>query len=195
MKIVTVLKSGGEYLPEHVYRLQKQCEQWLPQYKFFCLSDVILKCNTIPLTEDLPGWWSKLELFKLSGPVLFFDLDTTIANTCEWLDNVKNQEFVIVRDAYRGKNNPKAMQSCIMYWSGDMSYVWNAYANERKKFKYRGDQDYLETVVQNATYFQDFTNSVLSYKADIRDGQYSKEDATIIYYHGKPRPWNVENDI
>ena len=49
MKIVTVLRSGGEYRPEHVGRLQEQCAEHAPGIPFFCLSDVQVPCARIPL--------------------------------------------------------------------------------------------------------------------------------------------------
>jgi hypothetical protein len=48
-------------------------------------------------------------------------------------------------------------------------------------------------VVGLPMYFQDYTDSIMSYKADIRDGNASLNDATVLYFHGKPRPWNQDD--
>lgn len=61
MKIVTVLRSGGEYNEQHVYWLYKQ----LPaDYEKICLTDITIPdIQTVKLTTNYPGWWSKIEMF------------------------------------------------------------------------------------------------------------------------------------
>lgn len=69
------------YNENWVHRLKKSIEKHLSvPHRFVCLTNLphINGVETQPLTENLPGWWSKIELFKpgqLDGPVLFFDLD------------------------------------------------------------------------------------------------------------------------
>ena len=48
--IACVLKSGGDFLPAE---------------EFICLTDLDLDCQTLALDHDWPGWWSKIELFRL----------------------------------------------------------------------------------------------------------------------------------
>lgn len=192
MIIATVLKKGGEYHEGHVHALRDMCSWHIPQGEFVCLTDGSPECEKIPLTKGWSGWWSKLELFKLKGPVLYFDLDTVICGNCDhWLEKIKHKDFVILRDVYRGASYSKAMQSSIMYWSGNMSYIYTRF-NQNPVFDLpNGDQQFLE---QNcsAEYLQDFTDDVVSFKADIQNG-YNQHQASVIFFHGKPRPW--EQDI
>lgn len=193
LTFATVLKTGGEYHASHVHALYKQVQTYIPQASFVCLSDANnLDCKTIPLQHDWPGWWSKLELFKLQGPVLYTDLDTIITGNCDhWLDKIKDKKLVLLRDIYRGVTNPHAMGSGIMYWSGDMSVLYHDYIRVGCPTDIRGgDQEFLEQSLGTAEYIQDYTDDVVSYKAQIRDGDYDKIDASIIYFHGEPRPWN-----
>lgn len=75
-QVLTVLRSGGEYRPWHVQVLQQQIKQWAPDAKFQCLSDVdVPGVDCIPLKHDWPGWWAKIELFRLGGGFLYTDLD------------------------------------------------------------------------------------------------------------------------
>ena len=109
--IACVLKSGGDFNESHVYALQKMCSKYMPGERFVCLTDLKLDCDTIPLTEDWDGWWSKIELFKLDAAV-YLDLDTILVGDCtEMLEEARKHEFVIMRDVYRGKHSPMAMQS------------------------------------------------------------------------------------
>lgn len=78
-RVLTVLRSGGEYQPQHVQAMQRQIAQWAPDAKFQCLSDTdVPGVETIPLVHNWPGWWAKLELFRLLGGYLYTDLDNVI---------------------------------------------------------------------------------------------------------------------
>lgn len=62
-----VLRSGGDFKPEHVIRLSKQVKDLV------CLSDVDIEgIKTIPLQYDWPKWRSKLEIMRpdISGDVM-----------------------------------------------------------------------------------------------------------------------------
>lgn len=93
--VVTVLRSGGDFLPKHVRAMKRQIAKWAPQADFLCLSDVdIPGVHCIRLKYDWPGWWAKMELFRpdLDGhDFLFTDLDNVILgpiddffNPSEW---------------------------------------------------------------------------------------------------------------
>lgn len=80
-RVLTVLRSGGEYGPEHVQAIQRQLAKWAPSAVLTCLSDVdIPGVERIPLKHDWPGWWAKLELFGWDMPddFLYTDLDNVI---------------------------------------------------------------------------------------------------------------------
>jgi len=197
LTVATVLKTGGEYHEGHVHALRDMCAWHIPQGTFICLTDGQPECQTIPLEHGLPGWWSKMELFQIEGPVLYFDLDTIIRANCDhWIDAIKDLQFVCLRDVYRGKSNKLAMGSGIMYWSGDMSRVWDSYLKDGKPTKIPGgDQSYLEQTIRRAEYLQDYADDVVSYKSDIRDGNYPAANASVVYFHGKPRPWDKEVNL
>lgn len=189
MIFATVLRGGREYTIEHVHKLRDMVAEFLPGCEFVCVTDQNPDCTIIPLETRFPGWWSKMELFKLQGPVLYMDLDTVICkDISHWADIIGGCEFAILRDVYRGARNPTAMQSSIMYWSGDVSYLWEAF-QERPDFSHpNGDQGWLEENLEDVTYIQDAIDDAVSYKADIQNG-YPLEDASVVFFHGKPRPW------
>lgn len=194
MEVLCVLKSGGDFTPDHVYALEDMVARHLTiDYKFRCLSDLDLDCDTIPLDHDWPGWWAKIELFRQLGPVLYFDLDTIIhGNIDEIVSKAVGKNFVILRDAYRGKLDETAMQSSIMFWQGDHSYLYRKF----HKFPFNipgGDQVFIENNVQGeVTYWQDLTDGIKSYKADLLPKQSVDESDRIIFFHGRPRPWQQE---
>lgn len=80
-RVLTVLRSGGDFRPWHVQAMQRQVEQWAPKgTRFACLTDTdVPGVECVPLWHDWPGWWSKLELFRPGlGDFLFTDLDNVI---------------------------------------------------------------------------------------------------------------------
>lgn len=200
MRIVCVLKTGGCYRAGHVYALRDMCQQWMPEHDFVCLTDVKeLECSTIPLQHDLVGWWSKLELFSAfcEGETLFLDLDTIIRGPCEQaIDAARNHQFVILRDVSRGVRNPLAMQSSIMFWRGSMRWIYESFVNQNLTSTLHSDQNFFEQAFRdfkmNATYWQDITNCVASYKVHIA-GQATPSQAPIVIFHGSPRPWQQKD--
>ena len=82
INIFTVYKTGGDYTAKYVYKIYQGIKDntTLP-FEFYCFtdSDEDLPGVKIPLQDDLPGWWAKIEMFKkFIGRVVYFDLDTLI---------------------------------------------------------------------------------------------------------------------
>ena len=186
MIVASVLRSGGDFEPQHVYKLQRMCAKYLPPHEFVCLSDIELSCETILLKHDWAGWWAKMELFRLPS-ALYFDLDTVIIDDCtEMIEAAKQHDFVIMRDVYRGQFNPKAMQSSMMYWSKPVD-LYDKFA-DLQMYAAGGDQAYIEHHMKDkVTYWQDITDGIVSFKADVLPK--GLDDAKVVIFHGKPRPW------
>lgn len=189
--IATVLRSGGEYEPRHVVALRDMCRRFAPMHRFICLTDKpnTLPLETIELLHDWPGWWSKMEIFRLRGPVLYLDLDTVIVRDISpVIELAGDDEFVILRDFYRGRMNKAAMQSSMMLWSGDMNRLYRAF-REDPRFYLGGDQEWLEQHLDIApAYWQDICpRSISSFKASPRSAS-----ERIIIFHGHPRPWEQD---
>jgi len=165
-------------------------QKHLPGGGFLCLTNQELNCPTEKLIHNWPGWWSKLELFRIQGPLIYFDLDTVLRADCRaWAERVIQEEFVILRDPYRGKRRPNSMGSGIMAWRKNMSYVYEAYKVNPEFDIQHGDQGFVEQIVCNAKFLQDFTDTVVSFKADILEG-FPIDRSTVVYFHGEPRPWD-----
>ena len=74
------VKAGPKYGPEYVTRLRDGIKRNLKtEHDFVCYTDdPVPGVECEPLPADLPGWWSKLGLFKLARPLIYFDLDVVI---------------------------------------------------------------------------------------------------------------------
>ena len=197
MLVASVLKSGKEYQPHHVYNLRDMCKDFLPSHDFVCLTDAKLTgTEVIPLEHEWEGWWSKLELFKIEQPCLYFDLDTILVGDCTGIvDKAKDKPFVILRDFYRGYTltplQPRAMQSSMMYWSTSLKFMYDKFASDGERYP-GGDQVLIEEAMKDKAdmvhYWQDLCTGIVSYKAHERYNGLQSTDRVVIF-HGQPRPW------
>ena len=172
MLVVTVLKSGGVYTPEYVYRLKEHFSD------FVCFSDIPLPgVMVIPLTNNWAGWWSKIELFKVDlGKVFYLDLDTVIDGDVSHILEYPHK-FTMLRDFFR----PTIPASGLMAWEGDYTHIYNEYRHGAP-YPGHGDQGYIASKV-SPEFFQDlFPNDIDSYKVA------KLPDPRIVCYHGTPKP-------
>ena len=192
-KIVTVLRSGGDYQRIHVEKIRDMVERYVSEFEFICLTDSPTEEYDRPLKHDWPGWWAKMEIFNIPGPVLFLDLDTIIVDNIDCIiKSLKDQPFVTLRDAFRGGSN---IGSGIMSWSKNVSYLYRAFAKDDKRFmrELRGDQDFLQHAAKENTFMQDYYSGIVSFKADILNGWlYNPLFHKIVFFHGTPRPWQQD---
>lgn len=204
LTVATVLKSGGIYTPEWVAKLKAGVERHLKlPHRFVCLSDVDVPCERIPLEHDWPGWWSKIELFKLEGPVLYFDLDTAIVGDLSDIAFTAGNPldgFKILQDFYR----KDGWGSGVMGWSGrHVVEGWFKAFAERPEFwmqfcGIRGDQHFIENMDHKVTrtWQRLLPNQIVSYKvhccnAQLLGGNYFAHhipnDARAVCLHGLPK--------
>lgn len=195
MRVVCVLRSGGEYKPEHVIRLSDQLRTRHAQAELICLSDIDVEgVTTVPLLFDWPGWWSKMELFRpdvLSGGFLYLDLDSAIVG--DVADFAAFGRLALLRDFYR----PRGLGSGVMYLpEAERGSVWADWIRQpdvwMRRHRRGGDQAFLERhLLGRAARWQDvLPGQVVSYKADVQKGA-PCTDARLVAFHGKPRPWAV----
>lgn len=207
LTVACVLKSGGIYDASWVSRLRAGVARHLPiAHQFVCLSDVDVPCERIPLAHDWPGWWSKIELFKLPGPVLFFDLDTAIVGDLTGAAEIATRPmFTVLQDFYR----PHGYGSGMMAWGGghfdNVEWLYLTFARyaETEMKERGGDQAFIERQrPDNVSRWQDvLPGQVVSYKVHCQGayGTHFNEDlqryvpaaipsgARVVCLHGLPK--------
>lgn len=185
MVTACVLRSGGDFGPEHVQWLARQVPGLV------CLSDVSVPgVDWRPLEHDWPGWWAKMEMFgpTLEGDVLMIDLDTVVLRLPD-----EPAHTTVLRDF----TEPRVMGSGFMYvTAADRARVWAAWTADPKRhmrdntrWPKWGDQGFLQDHIGAAAKWGD---NVRSYKVHCRAGLPAGTD--VVCFHGKPRPWAVRND-
>lgn len=197
LTVATVLKSGGIYTPEWVAKLKAGVEKHLTlPHRFVCLSDVEVPCERIPLEHNWPGWWSKLELFRLDGPVLYFDLDTAIVgDLSEIAEQAEKWTFTLLRDFYRLGD---ALGSGMMSWNVDLRRLYDEFALDpngwQKRIGSAGDQGFIEQNVnlKGVSRWQDVCgNQVASFKVHCREKQVVPKGTRVVCFHGEPKTLNL----
>lgn len=202
LTVACVLRSGGEYRPEHVHALQYASAKHLPApHDFVCLTDMQKALrwegvDSIGLVHNWPGWWSKLELFRpgmFEGRVLYIDLDTVVTGDLSEIAAYAGP-FAMLSDFLR----PVRPASGVMAWDADAEparAIWDAWIRDPEGHmdhpRGGGDQAFIRSVVgDEVDRLQDHAPGIVSYKVHCKDGL--PAGAVLCCAHGRPKPWDPE---
>jgi hypothetical protein len=196
---ICCIRAGGAFSPAYVSNLFDMVRRNLAdgfEGEFVCFTDQPYKLDpgivVRPLPANLPGWWSKLALFRAGlfpegDRVIFFDLDTLITGRLDELA-AYDGPFAILRDFFR----PNGMQSSVMAWrAGEQQEIWETYTEAGwPMHDPGGDQSWIErhACKGQVRFLQTlFPNLFVSYKQI--NGP--PEKASVVVFHGRPRPHEV----
>ena len=192
--LVVCVKVGTKYGSEYVNRLAAGVAKHITlPHRFLCLTDnrIGLDCDAAPIATGLPGWWSKLILFRphpsLAGHrVVFMDLDTVLVGDCNFLLEYDGP-FAILQDFYRAKGYGSAIMSIAPKFGAAIWYNFKPTIMQQ----YHGDQDWIQVQVDKADRWQVMhPNKIVSYKVHCMHRELPA-DARLVCFHGEPRPHEV----
>lgn len=198
--VACVLRRGGDFTREHVVALYQGVSHHWPKglpLRFVALSDTPIDVPGIeyrPLRNSARGWWAKMELFEAAqddlGDILYFDLDTMIVGSLEHVVGVGG--LTLLADF----NRPQLLQSGVMYLPAKARpYVYATWLEDPKGImkQFRGDGEFLDAVWQGvAQTWQDAVpRRVVSYKVHVRKTGTLPPLASVVCFHGQPRPWQT----
>jgi len=219
MTNVVCVKWGDKFSNDYVYRLKAGIERNTTRdITFTCLSDKeISGIHTIILKSGYHGWWNKLQLFDPATTLrngnyryVFFDLDTLITDSIDWLLDYDG-EFMGIENL--GINNHKyeditkykgVLQSGVMAWnSRACSDIWNYFEKHKEEImkRFRGDGEFLHALIDKPDFIQHlYPEKLRSYKYECYDSGLPTE-TSIVCFHGQPsieeaineavHPWGV----
>jgi hypothetical protein len=213
--IVTVLKSGGDYRPAHVRTAHNALKEQLAGYDLggmVCLTDIPAEVEAyaepVELTMDLPGWWSKLEVFQrglFPGPVIYMDLDTLLLGPLDDLVDLavrtKKQGPMMLRGRHpRARENNWPASGLMVWYRDQMAHVLDRFTEigprrairEQQKAGrgagQRGDQGFIRKVMDPPKLQDYLPPGYIKFKLDYEYGGYGAVgDAAILCWSGKPR--------
>ena len=139
LTVCCVLRSGGEFKPEHAVALQAGVREHLSvEHEFVCLADGLLAgVHTTLLDHDWPGWWAMLEMFRMPGPTLYLDLDAVIVGSLDPLAKaimaLGEKDVLLLRQLSR-RHYPHLRVSMpwttgLSAWGGDLSTIYESFVS------------------------------------------------------------------
>ena len=206
LAVLCVLRSGGDFGPEYVHNLigslRRNSGEENPEY--ICLTDMDIKSpyfKTVPLKKDLPGWWSKVEIFRpgitTAKYCVYFDLDTVILKDVSDLLSAQIPGSFAALLPWNSINRASGdFASGVMRWETALyPFFYNEYEKNKDRI-FAGDQQYFSYMVRKRGYpwsrLQQYFPGIYSYKRNARNGTVPR-DARIVCFHGKPRPHEVNH--
>lgn len=135
MSLTVAVVNHGNYLgrgDHFVQTMQRMVARNLRQaHQFVCLKD----------EGDLPGWWSKIELFRpgrFNGRVLFMDLDSVVVGPLDELAATKG--IIHLKDW--GFENDIYCSSVMVWDAGEHDDAFTKFTADVRD-RMHGDQDWL----------------------------------------------------
>jgi len=200
MRIVTLLRSGGDFIEHYLYNLVNGIVKYNPDVEIYCLTDMHIEHKHIKpiFMQDLPPkWWGKLLLFELfkEGSTLYMDIDTVCVGKLNTLFRT-TKGFTMLENVYRKGH----VGSGVMSWMGDYSSLTEEYKSIGADVVHReytttmkwGDQGFIEHNLREKPDF--FGSKCLSYKAQVANKMLRlPKETALVYFHGKPRPWEISS--
>jgi hypothetical protein len=211
---------------ERLYNMVKRHSIRPIRFHVFTESDRFVPGHMVKhVLHDWPGiagpkksWWYKMQMFepgRISGRLLYFDLDTVIVDNIDWIQDLDTRYFWSIRD-FRHLWRPswKGMNSSVMLWDTTrFGWVWKEFQKNDVKTQARlfhGDQDFLNSVLteQDLRFIDE--SLIKSWRWQIKDGGmdmktrvYRRPDAgsvllpgtSIVIFHGQPKPHEVHDAV
>lgn len=203
--IVLILKSGGDFKMSDVYLLTSHINRYwqgLPRPSIYCYTDLVTEQKEVvgltirPLpVKEWTGWWSKMNLFAPSlqplRPFLYIDIDTVIINTINGLvpPEDKQDNFITLRDFYK----PQKLASGLMWIpnTANMNKIYSVWFSDvvKNSKTYRGDQDFISSVVKADLYWQDIfgVDYITTFKPNKQWRVNMPVTSAVVCFHGEPR--------
>lgn len=163
------------------------------------------------------AWWYKLQLFNQKhyrGPMLYFDLDTVITDSIDWITHQSLDYFWAPRDFKRlWRPSHSGINSSVMWWdTGKFDDVWQTFRQQdfgMIQKKYPGDQDFLSDVIDPARRRFLDEQLIRSWKWECVDGTWNfktrkynspgtgtkLDGASVLVFHGQPNPADVQDPV
>lgn len=198
-----VLKSGGDFKIRHVWRLYEQiCFAYRKPFEFFVLTDLPdtmnIPGNYIKLQQDLPGWFSKIELFSFDmGRVCFNDLDVTINKPLDWVDQHSTDGGLIwTMECEHGGKPCGNLNSSTMIWHGPRPEIATAFNKDihiemysKPEPPYYGDQNFIQHHINPEQWRLLPRHYFAAYPWDIGKRW---DNCKIRMYVRQQRPWTID---
>jgi hypothetical protein len=202
--------ANAGYSPAWVDRLVAGIERnSIQRNNFYCLvdrEDYQFRENVKPilLSEKAEGWSPMMECFRpeiCRGRRMVFGLDTIITGSIEHILNWEEGECGLLDDPLA---KGEICNGIGIYDESIVNRFWHLWTERDRLFSNRelyydgilSEMAFLRTVARGATRLNRiFPEEIQSYKAHWRANKQKQRNARIVYFHGNPKPPNVEREL
>lgn len=204
-----VFRTGGDFHFADVELLARKITNITPGVQVFCLYDKVTReyqlkhFTVLPMENHWQGWWAKMNLFSPEleqyRPFLYLDLDTVVLGDLGGILHDMDQSlFVCLEDFYR-----QGWLASGMMWlpkgSVKIARVWDEWIGSPEKHmkRWRGDQDFIRSVVTADAYWQEITNKICSFKPRVLRGwlKHLPKELLLVCFHGYPRIFEAAKTV
>jgi len=207
---VVCVRWGEKYSLDYVYALRSMVKRHLSlPHTFTCYTEPkwIDNCREPRVKfEWLPGhyegWWSKIELFKpglITGPTLYIDLDMLIVQSIDWIVDYLDADLAAIENwgsrKHEGPLYEDEISSAFMIWNGRgaTDEIFERFTPaDIRRLSPHGDQTFITEVMRGrVTLIQQ--ERICSFKRHCREAGGPPERASVVAFHGTPRPHEVDD--
>ncbi|MDC3321630.1 tetratricopeptide repeat protein, partial [bacterium] len=208
---VVCVKWGTKYDSEYVLKLFRGVKRHLScDHKFVCFTDDdkglrdVDGVTTRTLTEvGWTGWWNKATLFsssaKLSGRIMFVDLDTVIVSSLDSLTTFQGLFSTLGTDDFKNEGRLGGLNSSVMLWNASSPEIASIFERLQlctqgvmKQCIHRFDH-WLEMNLANVPRLQDLFPGVFVEYAQHCTPSGFPTKAAVINFPLKPKPHEVKS--
>lgn len=199
--VACVFVPGNGFTSEYVYRLRDAVrDHCRAPHRFVCLTNErLIGVEAMPIERPRNGWWNKLALFSAFEQAVYFDLDTMIVN--DVTDIVTHGHRFTGLSDFSDKR-PNSFASGFMAWNGDYSFLDQAIDKRTERlfdgavtgdWTRHGDQGFIaeQMPVKPDLTGDLFPGRFVSYKWHVRRPGKVPEGASVVCFHGRPRPADI----
>jgi hypothetical protein len=199
--VVCVLRSGGIYDASWVEKLQRGVARHLSRpHRFYCLSDVDVPCERVPMLHNWPTWYSKLELMRpgvITGDTLYIDLDTAITGSLDGMTNF-DSDFAMIRSFA----NPQQPASGVMWFRKVPHEIYHKFAKQPEAWiahydrtgvgAHIGDQGFISDHLANIDFLTDMFDGIRAYKYHCK--RKLLPGTAVVCFQGKEKMTTLPSD-
>lgn len=199
--IACAYRPGNGFTEVYVRRLRESlllhCKA---PHRFVCMTNEQLPgVECVKPRGNNRGWWVKLHLFSAFEKAVYFDLDTMVVG--DITDIVEYPHSFTGLSDFSAKRSSQ-FASGFMAWDGNYSYLdqdidaqtereYDAFVT--RNWQKHGDQGWLAEKLRRVP---DLTSDLFpgrfrSFKWDVRRQGRVPEGASVICFHGLPRPHSI----
>lgn len=217
---IACVKWGNKYGADYVNRLHRSVRRALGNEgvaSFICFTergdglDPQIEVRPLPAKPEWQGWWFKAHLFspeaKLSGRVLYLDLDTVIVGSLERLRRYRGRFATLSTRGFDAEEGfVDGYNTSAMMWDADaeeeaaeggdggtLQALYTALRREVFSCLMRWDH-WVEMVVPRADLLQDaFPDVFVDYRTHCRDRGSPPNGAAVVCFPRYPKPHEAKD--